>query len=526
MEGTPGLEGGAGAARALARCSSASRLLLSVLEGSPGGAGVLVGLDGAQEDIGGDHDNVGDEEVTGEKEEEGTVNDDDQQGEEHGDDEQQGEEEQKKQGETRAQHDDDAQHKGGIQHNTQAESTMSTPPSSTPPSKPSTCIPTSTPPHPTAPHPTPVVHPTVAARLKSLCLQLDILRAERDRANSLWDKATAAQQAWQARCLSAEGALDELRQAELVLGVRVGELEQALASREHECEELRVWLGAVGGEVGGALGGNEGGNERGGNERGGEGRDEERSMSVVPWKGEGSECLTTGTRMEVHASTLVVQHKEDHDQHDEDHGSGALCALQDTSLQQAHTTTAHLATSIANTTTNLTDSTTTNLIDPTGNPSGMQGTVDSLHARLADAAVLGAALQHALGQETARVRELEGRLTEEHAARAEACALLEEVRGGGRWTSEDCSEGDYCIGCIGVGRGVGYRCFEGVWMGVLRVYMDLGMLWGCICSCVCSCVCVLETHWSFPWCLSVVHLHIISLHDLHTPTYNVYTPPG
>lgn len=58
----------------------------------------------------------------------------------------------------------------------------------------------------------------------------------------------------------------------------------------------------------------------------------------------------------------------------------------------------------------------------------LRSTIAALHARLSDAATLGLALQQTLGSEGARLRDLEGRLVEEHAARTEACGMLEEVR--------------------------------------------------------------------------------------------------
>lgn len=96
------------------------------------------------------------------------------------------------------------------------------------------------------PSASPLLHPTVSARLKAMCLESDGLREERDRFARLWAGAAAAQQAWQARCLASEGAADELRQAELLLTRRVGELEASMRDRERQVEELRGWLGARG----------------------------------------------------------------------------------------------------------------------------------------------------------------------------------------------------------------------------------------------------------------------------------------
>lgn len=57
----------------------------------------------------------------------------------------------------------------------------------------------------------------------------------------------------------------------------------------------------------------------------------------------------------------------------------------------------------------------------------LHATIAALHARLSDAATLGLAMQQTLGSEGARLRDLEARLAEEHAARTEACGMLEEV---------------------------------------------------------------------------------------------------
>lgn len=254
-------------------------------------------------------------------------------------------------------------------------------------------------------HASPLLHPSVTARLKALCLEADALREERDRFARLWAGAAAAQQAWQARCLAAEDAADELRQAELLLTRRVGELEAGLRDRECQVEELRGWLGgpsvqqharaeqpsvvAVLGAPG-CAGGGLGPVEEAGTEQ---------AIGAVAAPQESVPSLQVGCGcLETVLNTLSL-HTPPHTLH----------------TQEQNET--------------------------------LRATIAALHARLSDAATLGLALQHTLGSEGARLRDLEARLAEEHAARTEACGMLEEVRS----TEDALKEGDACccsVSCV------------------------------------------------------------------------------